>query len=117
METDKPTLLTNQGREPAAKGPMRSLVGGGMHYIRSGDGHEELYDLGSDPEERMDVAGMAEAREVLQHFRDGLRWMLRTRRPGGGQPISHFSPPRMRQSRDDLGVELRSEGPTTALGP
>ena len=36
METGKPELLTNQGREPAAKGPMKSLVAGGMHYIRIG---------------------------------------------------------------------------------
>src|SRR5437763_15215470 len=45
METDKPTLLTNQGREPVANGPMKALVAGGMHYIRSGDGREELYAL------------------------------------------------------------------------
>src|SRR5262249_54461200 len=47
METNKPILLTNQGREPAAKGAMKSLVAGGMHYIRSGDGSEELYVLKS----------------------------------------------------------------------
>ena len=26
METTKPLVLTNQGREPVAKGPMKSLV-------------------------------------------------------------------------------------------
>ena len=52
METNKPMLLANQGREPAAKGPMQSLVARGMHYIRSADGLEELYALRSDPEER-----------------------------------------------------------------
>ena len=36
---------------------MKSLVAGGMHYIRSGDGSEELYALRSDPEERLNVAG------------------------------------------------------------
>ncbi len=41
METDPPVLLTNQGREPVAKGPMKAMVAGGMHYIRSGDGREE----------------------------------------------------------------------------
>ena len=51
METGTPLLLTNQGREPAAKGPMKSLVAGGMHYIRTGDGVEELYALDADPEE------------------------------------------------------------------
>jgi len=34
METGKPLLLTNQGREPVAKGPMKSLVAEGMHYNR-----------------------------------------------------------------------------------
>jgi arylsulfatase A-like enzyme len=82
METDRPTLLTNQGREPAANGPMKALVAGGMHYIRSGDGREELYALGPDPEERINVAGFPDAEEVLQGFRGALRSMLRTHPPG-----------------------------------
>ena len=49
METGKPNLLANQGREPAAKGRMNAMVAAGMHYIRSGDGSEELYALKSDP--------------------------------------------------------------------
>ena len=68
METDKPDLLTNQGREPAAKGPMKALVAGGMHYIRPGDGGEELYSLERDPEERTNLAGVAEARGSLEGF-------------------------------------------------
>ena len=82
METDKPDLLTNQGREPAAKGPMKALVAGGMHYIRSGDGSEELYALEVDPEERTNLAGFPDARESLEGFRGALRSMLR-RRPTG----------------------------------
>jgi putative intracellular protease/amidase len=85
METDRPTLLTNQGREPAAKGPMKALVAGGMHYIRSGDGREELYALGPDPEERMNVAGFPDAQEALQGFRGALRSMIRMRRPDDAQ--------------------------------
>jgi arylsulfatase A-like enzyme len=81
METDKPATLTNQGREPVAKGPMKALVGGGMHYIRSGDGSEELYSLNGDPEERTNLAGFLEAQEVLENFRAGLRAMLRPHRP------------------------------------
>jgi arylsulfatase A-like enzyme len=72
METTKPILLTNGGREPAAKGLMRSLVAGGMHYIRSGDGSEELYALQSDPEERLNLAGAPMAREALERFRFDL---------------------------------------------
>jgi arylsulfatase A-like enzyme len=72
METNKPIVLTNEGREPAAKGPMKSLVAGEMHYIRSGDGSEELYALKPDPEERFNVAGAPNARPVLERFRAGL---------------------------------------------
>jgi len=77
METGKPLVLTNQGREPAAKGPMKSLVARGMHYIRSADGIEELYALRSDPEERLNLAGSPAARAILQGFRDRLAAMLR----------------------------------------
>ena len=77
METGKPLLLTNQGREPAAKGPMKSLVAGGMHYIRSADGLEELYALRSDPEEKVNTAGSPMARGILQGFRDHLAAILR----------------------------------------
>jgi arylsulfatase A-like enzyme len=79
METSKPILLTNQGREPAAKGPMKSLIAGGMHYIRSGDDSEELYALRTDPEERLNLAGAPMARELLQRFRDSLTAMVRKR--------------------------------------
>jgi arylsulfatase A-like enzyme len=77
METGKLLLLTNQGREPAAKGPMKSLVAGGMHYIRSADGLEELYALRSDPEEHLNTARSPIARGILQGFRDHLAAMLR----------------------------------------
>jgi hypothetical protein len=56
METGKPPSLTNQGREPTAKGPMKALVAEEMHYIRRGDGLEELYLLKSDPQEPSNVA-------------------------------------------------------------
>ena len=72
METDKPELLTNQGREPAAKGPMKSLIARGMHYIRTADGLEELYMLNIDPEERFNIAGSNRFGEALRQFRDML---------------------------------------------
>jgi arylsulfatase A-like enzyme len=77
METDRPVLLTNQGREPAARGPMKGIVAGGMHYIRSGNGQEELYALESDPDEGNDASGLPDAQAVLQGFRRGLRSILR----------------------------------------
>ena len=34
METTKPEFIINCGRERAAKGPMKAVVVGGMHYIQ-----------------------------------------------------------------------------------
>jgi hypothetical protein len=65
------------GMEPAAKGPMKSIVAGGMHYIRTGDGLEELYDLGSDPEELTNLASSPMAAEVIQGCRNRLAAALR----------------------------------------
>jgi arylsulfatase A-like enzyme len=79
METDKPIFLTNDGREPAAKGPLKAIVAAGMHYIRAGDGSEELFSLKSDPEERFNLAGAQMVRETLQRFRATLAAMLRKR--------------------------------------
>jgi arylsulfatase A-like enzyme len=72
METQKPLVFTNQGREPAAKGAMQALVAGGMHYIRAADGQEELYVLESDPQERMNIALLPAAQKALEKFRDAL---------------------------------------------
>jgi arylsulfatase A-like enzyme len=77
METGKPPGLTNQGREPVAKGPMKSLIAEGMHYIRAADGLEELYILNSDPEERTNVAEYPFASEPLRRFRASLRAILK----------------------------------------
>ena len=79
MEASKPPGLTNQGREPVAKGPMQGLIADGMHYIRSADGLEELYLLNSDPEERSNVAAYSFATEILQQFRTRLAAMLKKR--------------------------------------
>ena len=77
METGKPPGLTNQGREPVAKGPMKSLIADGKHYIRSADGREELYHLKTDPDERGDLAVYPAAAEILRRFRDRLSAMLK----------------------------------------
>jgi arylsulfatase A-like enzyme len=85
METDTPALLTNQGREPVARGPMKAVVAGGMHYIRSGDGIEELYALEHDPEEQEDASTRPDAQAVLEGFRGYLRSIPRPRHPGHGR--------------------------------
>ena len=75
METGKPELFANQGREPAAKGPMKSIVARGMHYIRTADGLEELYELSTDPEEKVNMAGLPAAQIILERFRNTLGLM------------------------------------------
>ena len=79
MEGGKPSGLTNQGREPVAKGPMQALVAEGMHYIRAADGGEELYLLKSDPEEQNNLAMYSFASEPLRRFRSSLALMLKKR--------------------------------------
>jgi arylsulfatase A-like enzyme len=78
METTKPELIVNGGREPAAKGPMKSLVVAGMHYIRMADGSEELYNLDSDVEEKNNLANV-NMLPVLFESRNLLGLMLRRR--------------------------------------
>ncbi|WP_165225572.1 sulfatase [Aquisphaera insulae] len=81
LETTPPLVMMNEGREPVAKGPMSSLVAGGMHYIQSGDGSEELYSLRGDPEERFNLAGAPAAAEALQRFRSSLGSILKGKKP------------------------------------
>jgi arylsulfatase A-like enzyme len=76
MEAGKPLGLTNQGREPVAKGPMKSLIAEGMHYIKEADGLEELYLLRTDPEEQLNLAGFPIAAQPLRRFRTSLSAML-----------------------------------------
>ena len=93
METEKPDVLTNQGREPVAKGAMKSLVAGGMHYIRSGDGGEALYALKADPAEQTNLAGLPEAQVSLEGFRGALRSMFRRRAPDVARTVGSVKNP------------------------
>jgi hypothetical protein len=52
---------------------MISLVDRRFHYIRGGEGREELYELESDPDETRDLAGSPELAPVLEEFRRSLR--------------------------------------------
>ena len=91
METGKPLFLVNDGREPAAKGPMKALIAGGLHYIRSGDGSEELYNLESDRKEQTNLAGLPGAAVTLQSFRAALGWMLSKHPPSQGRARGPFA--------------------------
>lgn len=62
--------------EPVALGDMHTLVRDGLHYIRNGDGREELYRFEVDPLESTDLAGTAAVREELAAFRRELAAVL-----------------------------------------
>ncbi len=77
METDKPPFLTNQGREPVSKGPMKSLISEGLHYIRRGDGVEEMYHLDTDPLERTNVVSYRRYFDAPERLRARLEVITR----------------------------------------
>jgi arylsulfatase A-like enzyme len=62
-------------------GLVRAIVADGKVYHRHHDGHEELYDLTSDPHELRDLAGTGAYVHVLERFRAELDGLAPT---GGG---------------------------------
>jgi arylsulfatase A-like enzyme len=65
-----PEADPNGGRSPVCRGSMVSLVSGGWHYIKNGDGREELYDFAHDPGEERNLAGSAAGRVVVRAMRE-----------------------------------------------
>ncbi|MFN2433488.1 MAG: sulfatase [Gemmatimonadota bacterium] len=63
-------------REPVSRGDMQSLVMDGSHYIRNGDGREELYRLAHGPGELRDLAGSWGSVPQLAAFRGVLETLL-----------------------------------------
>jgi arylsulfatase A-like enzyme len=57
---------------PASPGPMRSVILGHMHYIRNGDGTEEVYNFADDPEESENLSQRAYAQGMLNQARTAL---------------------------------------------
>ncbi len=56
-------------RDPIHRGPMRSLIRGSLHYIRNGDGVEQLFDWVRDPDEVIDLADSASSSEAVARMR------------------------------------------------
>ena len=54
---------------PVSRGAMRSVVSDGLHYIRNGDGVEELYDFASDPGETRDISKTPRGVNAVKHLR------------------------------------------------
>src|SRR5262249_46283079 len=75
METTKPELLMNGGREPAASGPMRAVIVAGMHYIQMADGTYELFNLGTDAKEQANLANNVFFRPVILEVQNLLNLM------------------------------------------
>jgi arylsulfatase A-like enzyme len=63
-------------RYPVAKGNMKSLVIDRYHYIKNGDGVEELYDYESDPAEEHDLTNSDQGRQLIAQFRTSLDAIL-----------------------------------------
>ncbi len=61
---------------PVQKGGMKSLVVGRYHYIKNGDGREELYKFENDPWEKRDLAGSEEGRRALSQLRASLETVI-----------------------------------------
>jgi len=60
------------GRDWRRRGFAMSLVALGWHYVSDGMGTEQLFELGSDPVERVNRIGSADGDQVVAIF----RWML-----------------------------------------
>ena len=54
----------------------QSLSIGDMVYICNAKGDEELYNIAADPAEAHNLAGSADARPALEHFRTSLKRLL-----------------------------------------
>jgi hypothetical protein len=61
---------------PRLKGPMRSLMSDGKHYLRNAEGREELYDYETDLLEEHDLAVLEEHRATLERLRACLDALL-----------------------------------------
>lgn len=79
---------------PVSWGPaMYSLVDSTWHYIRNGDGSEELYDLAADPAEEHDLRWDPGAPPLLESFRRTLEAMVPRLPPVRTAPVRHPAPP------------------------
>ncbi|HYN81242.1 MAG TPA: sulfatase [Gemmatimonadaceae bacterium] len=63
-----------------AKGDMKSIIVGKNHYIRNGDGREELFDIVADPWETRDLARAKNGNAELAIARHALDSAIRTGR-------------------------------------
>ena len=65
-------LLPKWPPSPVMRGNMRSIVLDSLHYIRNGDGTEELFHLGNDSRETLNLAPHEQYRAELARHRAAL---------------------------------------------
>jgi arylsulfatase A-like enzyme len=77
-DTRTPVLseLSSNGTSMPWKGAVESLVIEGKHYIKNGDGREELYDLGKDSFEKENLATSREGQLAIERFRNALKTIV-----------------------------------------
>jgi arylsulfatase A-like enzyme len=98
-----------QPGEPAHAGPMKALLRDSLHYIRTGDGREELYNVVTDPWERHDLGQTKEGARELPSFRKCLEEMLNVgAMPAAGGPSANPYP-------SCGGSEVRAASSTVSL--
>ncbi|MFN2399267.1 MAG: sulfatase [Gemmatimonadaceae bacterium] len=68
---------------PVSKGDMASLIESPYHYIRNGDGREELYDIYADPWQRHDLAAIPNGRALVERLRVSLDSLVPSARDRG----------------------------------
>jgi arylsulfatase A-like enzyme len=74
--TDHPVTV------PIGRGPMVSVTRGNWHFIRNGDGVEEIYDVRADPIERGASVQSVEGRAEEAELRTAMDSLLSTLTPG-----------------------------------
>src|SRR4029078_12193293 len=67
-----PVCRQSSTTSPASFGPMRSVLDEQFHYIRRGDGLEQLFDYRADPSELTDLSGTGAGRAKIQQMRLAL---------------------------------------------
>jgi arylsulfatase A-like enzyme len=75
-------LLPKWPPSPVMKGNMRSIVLDSLHYIKNGDGTEELYHLGRDSRETVNLATLPQYASELARHRAALGGGAEGRRGG-----------------------------------
>ena len=72
-----------------AHGNMKSVIVGKHHYIRNGNGREELYDIVADPWEKLDLAKYPDSRPVIEAGRAAMKSAMHNDAPSATSAQVH----------------------------